>query len=131
MQAAISRFVDNFYLAGEDLDAAQLELIYGERVAYFGQRRKARAGIIADKLAYYKRWPQRFYARVPGSLSIERLPGPRRRVEVRFDYEFDLAGAGRRSAGRGSAILTLDLTSGGGRIVREEGRVLERARRRP
>ncbi len=128
LQTAIERFVDNFYLAGEDLSTDEMMAIYAPVVNYFGNRRKKRASIIRDQLSYYRRWPSRSFELVPGTLSVVRSTKVDAIVNVTFEYFYETRSRKRTSRGRGVTNLTLDFTVPGGQIIREGGKVLERFR---
>ncbi|KUO58330.1 MAG: hypothetical protein APF80_15100 [Alphaproteobacteria bacterium BRH_c36] len=128
LRSVIERFVENFYLAGEDLSEDQLKTIYAPVVNYFGSRRKSRSAIVRDQLRYYRRWPDRKFELIPQTLSVVRSDAADQVIDVVFDYLFDTRSGKRRARGRGVAMLTLDFSVAGGQIVRERGKVLERFR---
>ncbi len=119
-------FIGDFYLSGQNLEPEELEAIYAPTVLYFGSRPKSRRAIVADKLGYYRRWPDRRYNLVPDTVSIFRTDDNAQQIDITFDYDFDVRSARRVSRGRGSAVLTLDLGVPGGQIVREDGKVVRR-----
>ena len=122
----VASFVTEFYLSGEARTDADLERLYAERVDYFGSRRWSRSRVLADKRAYFAKWPSRRYELVRPSLAVVRRPGPEKVYDVAFEYTFDVRSAARTSRGRGRALLTMDLSQDGGRITRETGDVLAR-----
>jgi hypothetical protein len=124
---AVQKFVTDFYLSNENLSGEQIDAIYAPMVQYFGTPTSRRA-VVREKLAYYRRWPERRFTLAPDTLKITTAPTGPRVVDISFDYEFDVRSSERTSAGRGSARLTLDLSGGEGQIIREEGRVTARAR---
>ncbi|MBU1210458.1 MAG: hypothetical protein KJ587_04180 [Alphaproteobacteria bacterium] len=128
LRAAIERFVENFYLAGVDLSEEQLETIYAPVVDYFGSRRQSRAAIVRDQLRYYRRWPERRFELIPGTLNVVRSDETDEVIDVVFEYFFDTRSGKRRPRGRGVAMLTLDFSVVGGQIIRERGNVVERFR---
>ncbi|MBU2581353.1 MAG: hypothetical protein KJ622_06520 [Alphaproteobacteria bacterium] len=128
LRAAMVKFVENFYLAGEDQSDEQLTVLYAPVVDYFGSRRKSRVAIIRDQKSYYRKWPDRSFLLAPNTLRVERTSGGEPIVEVTFEYLFDNRSAKRRSRGRGVSYLTLDFSVAGGQIIREGGRVLQRYR---
>jgi len=44
--------------------------LYGEQVSYYGQT-KSRQAVLADKLRFIERWPERSYKLRPGSISVQ------------------------------------------------------------
>lgn len=126
LSASIERWIANYYLSGHDLSREEMKAIYAPTVDYFGKGEKSLSYIIRDQRGYYRRWPQRMFEMVPGTLQIARDPYNKSVVDVSFQYDFETRSARRTSRGRGLAELTLDFSLPGGRIVREGGRVLER-----
>lgn len=122
----IARFISEFYLSEEALNAEDVELLYAEQVVYFDSGLKSRAQILADQQRYYARWSTRRYALLRDTLRVERRQGADKVYDVTFDYRFELTSKDRTSRGRGRTMLTLDLGRDGGRITRETGAVLER-----
>lgn len=125
LRLVVGRFIDGFYLSGEDLTPEEIATLYAPRVDYFGDRGKRRDAIVRDKLAYFRRWPDRRYELIAESLEVYRNSDAEQ-VDIEFEYQFETRGRGRQSSGRGVAFLTLDFSQPGGQIVREEGRVLDR-----
>ncbi|MDX2289486.1 MAG: hypothetical protein NW217_11780 [Hyphomicrobiaceae bacterium] len=119
-------FIGEFYLSGQNLAPEELEALYAPEVLYFGRRPKSRQTVIADKLGYYRRWPERQFSLVPDTVSITRFGENDQQIDVMFDYDFEVRSQRRVSRGRGTAVLTLDLGVPGGQIVREDGKVLRR-----
>jgi hypothetical protein len=126
-RASVQKFVSDFYLAGEDLSAEQIEAIYAPRVVYYGTP-TSRASIIRDQQAYTRRWPQRRYTLIDDTLAITAKPNAPKTFDVSFDYDFEVRAADRTSMGRGFTRLTLDFSVPGGQIVAVEGRVTQRRR---
>lgn len=126
-RAAVQKFVSDFYLAGEDLSAEQIEAVYAPRVMYYGTP-TSRTSIIRDQQAYSRRWPQRRYSLIEDTLTITAKPNAPKTFDVSFDYDFDVRSQGRTSMGRGFARLTLDFSVPGGQIIAVEGRVTQRKR---
>jgi hypothetical protein len=125
-RAGVKRFVSELYLSDKDLTQEQVDLLYAPATLYFGSSAKSRAEVLLDQRNYYKRWPERRYKLIDDSLTITASENQPRIVDVRFEYDFDVRSASRKSAGRGYARLTLDLTKPGGQIVRETGGVSSR-----
>lgn len=119
------KFVETFYLSGENLSRDEITEIYAERVDYFKGKQITLEKLIKDKLSYFKRWPKRSYQLDPETLTVVRGANGRV-IEVLFEYDFDVSATRRRSQGRGIAMLTVDFSVPGGRIVRERGKVIKR-----
>lgn len=122
----VADFVQGYYLSGETKSDVELAQLYAASVDYFDKRRWSKAQVLADKRAYFAKWPQRKYALIRDTLKVARRPGAARVYDVAFEYTFDVGSPRRVSRGRGVAELTMDLSSDGGRITREGGRVLAR-----
>jgi hypothetical protein len=122
----VAGFLTDFYLFGEDKADAELESIYAPVVDYFGKPGFKRSRVLADKRAYFARWPRRAFRLHRDTLVVVKRTDADRSYDVRFEYDFEVSSASRTSRGRGIAELTLDLALDGGRIVREGGRVLAR-----
>jgi hypothetical protein len=125
-EARVAAFIERFYLSGEALSDDELNQLYAATVAYFGGGMWPRERVIADKRAYFKRWPRRQYRLLRETLRVAALAGRAKTYDVTFDYTFEVASADKVSRGRGRARLTLDLALEGGRITRETGDVIER-----
>ncbi len=128
LRGLMRRFVATHYLSGEDMTPEEIATLYAERVDYFGERRKTLRSIIADKQAYFRRWPQRDYLLVADTFQVNRGGDNNGRLEVRFEYDFAVRSPQRNSSGRGVTELTFDVATPGGKLVRESGRVLSRQR---
>jgi hypothetical protein len=122
----VSGFVYELFLSGKRLSDDEMRRLYADRVLYFDGRALSRRAVMADKRAFYARWPERSYRLLGDTLRIVPRRDQPRVYDVRFEYTFDVAGPGRRSRGRGVGFLTLDLATEDGRVTRETGRVLER-----
>ena len=103
LRTAIERFINDFYLAGENLSRDEMKIIYAPVVDYFGQRRKTRTAIMKNQRAYYRRWPERLFEMIPGTLAIERKDSANGIVDVTFEYFYETRSAKRVSRGQGGA----------------------------
>ncbi len=126
IRARFARFIREFYLAGYDLSAEEIAEIYAPRLFYFGKARFPVKRVVADKIAYYKRWPERRYALLEDTLRIRPARQRENAWDLAFEYTFELAGPRRTRRGRGIAYITVDLSGGRVRILREHGKVLKR-----
>lgn len=126
LEARLERFVENFYLSGENIEPDVIRTIYAPRVNYFGKRNTPVSRIVKDKLAYYNRWPSRQFTLMPGTLEVRRIGYEGQIYDLSFVYNFDVAAAGRKRGGRGYARVQIDMSDGKGRIIRESGKVIER-----
>ena len=100
---------------------ATVERFYAPRALYYGHP-FSRAQILADKLAYIRRWPQRSYREVPGSLTA-RCNADRSLCRVSVDMIWRRTGVRVSS---GEAHMTFDFvpTDGARKIARESARIL-------
>ncbi|MCH9809138.1 MAG: hypothetical protein K0U74_15540 [Alphaproteobacteria bacterium] len=121
-------FVKSFYLSGNDLSRDELREIYARKVDYFGGKQVGLNKLVRDKLSYFRRWPNRSYTLDDETLAIWKVDD-KQLVGVWFEYDFEVYGARRRSTGRGESLLIVDFSVPGGRIVREQGKVIRRGRR--
>lgn len=126
LEDKVATFVADFYLSGDRRSEEELAQLYATKVAYFGNQVWSRERVLADKRAYYAKWPKRDYKLIRETLRVEKDPNRPRVLDVTFEYDFDVASSGRVSRGRGRSMLTLDLGQDGGRITRETGSVLRR-----
>ncbi len=76
--------------------------LYSERVTYYNMV-KSRDEVVADKLGFLNRWPERSYQLRSGSLSVrcDRLPWSQCRIEGIVDWR--VKSQERRSESSGSA----------------------------
>jgi hypothetical protein len=120
----IEVFIKDYYLSEEALDEADLRRIYSPKVDYFGERKTNLVEVAREKARYYRDWPTRHYELVPGSIDIEWKSADV--ANVTFLYDFKVSAPDKMtSEGRGRGHLTLDLRGPTGRIVREDGEVIE------
>lgn len=126
VEPELARFVEEFYLSGEDVAPDVIRAIYADRVSYFGKSGVSLDRIVKDKLAYYRRWPKRRFALLPGTLDIRRLGYDGKIYDVSFVYDFRVERRQQAKSGRGYARLTIDLGDRHGKIVRESGKVIDR-----
>ncbi len=120
--AAVTRYIAETYLpAGTDGRPAQLS--YEPTVLYYGKP-TPRASIVADKQRYATRWPRRAYRLEPGTVRLSQ--GTAGRLEVTFDYVFEVADGKRTVGGVGRTRLDLRPSGTSFVIAREEGEVLRR-----
>jgi Pentapeptide repeats (8 copies) len=116
-------FIKDFYLSDTTLDESAIRTVYSDYVDYFGESKTSLEKVAREKADYYRHWPTRHYALVPGSIAIKwRTPEI---ADISFTYDFKVSAPQKKtSSGRGRAHLTLDLRGSTGRIVREDGEVL-------
>ncbi len=113
------------YLAIWSRDAsvtpAAVERFYAPRTLYYGHS-FTRAQVLADKLAYIKRWPRRSYREVPGSLKA-RCNVDRSLCRVSVDMAWQRASV---STASGKAHMVFDFvpSDGARKIARESARFL-------
>jgi hypothetical protein len=100
------------------------ERIYASEVNYFGQP-KAKAGVIAEKVAYMTRWPDRGYNVDPASVSATcDVMG---RCQVSGVVQWSASSVGRKTASAGTARFRLVFTTVGPvTLVSEWSEVLTR-----
>ena len=110
-----------------DINPASVERFYAPRAIYYGHA-FSRAQILADKRAYIRRWPQRSYREIPGSLSA-RCNADRSLCRVRVVMAWSRVGAGHAGSVTGRARLTFDFvpSDGARKIARESARGLRGA----
>ena len=119
-----ARAVADAYLqAGNDGDSAAIAGLYAARVRYYDRGPVPRDEVLADKAAYLRRWPERQYERA-SDVVVE--PGPGGGATIRFDYTFQVGGAGRTARGEGWAELTVRPDAEGFLIIGEDGGVTRR-----
>lgn len=117
-------FIKDFYLSGEELDETDLRRIYSETVEYFGKRGVSLEKVSREKAGYYRDWPERHYALVPGSIAIDWKSD--KIADITFLYDFRVASPKKGAhKGRGRARLRMDLGRTSGVIVREDGEVIQ------
>jgi hypothetical protein len=115
-------FVIDEYLGTGRPDHANRADLYAERVDYYGAVR-SRAAVMADKAAYYRKWPSRRYDVIESTLAPK--PGRRDGVEFTFQYTFEVSDGRRTASGTGTATLEVVLREDDSVvIVKEAGRVL-------
>ncbi|MGH6815025.1 MAG: hypothetical protein ACREC6_04915, partial [Hyphomicrobiaceae bacterium] len=125
--ARIERFIAESYIDPPNPTAQTLGRLYGPSVDYY-QKQQTREQVVADKLRYYQRWPQRRFEVVPGTLTSEAVTGTPKRYAVGFQYTFRATAGSKTSAGRGAVRLVLEARNGGFIILSESGSVLEKHR---
>ena len=98
-----------------------VERFYTPRALYYGHT-LSRAQIFADKLAYIRRWPQRSYRELPGSLTTH-CNGDRSLCRVSVNMAWQRSGLTTVS---GRAHMTFDFVPADGarKIARESARIL-------
>lgn len=123
----ITDFVQNAYLMAWFSERRYVRRHYADPVAnYWGKREVRLRDVIADKVAYVRRWPSRHYRLDRDSLSIRRQPDRAGTYDVIFEYAFDARSRSKRSCGIGETELTLKLLGDEIIIMAEGGRVLRR-----
>jgi hypothetical protein len=111
-QAAIEAATEFYRNTALPLSNARsyFERIYAPEVNYFGQP-KAKVGVIAEKVAYMTRWPDRGYNVDPASISATcDVTG---RCQVSGVVQWSARSVGRKAAYAGTARFTLVFTTTG------------------
>jgi hypothetical protein len=96
--------------------------LYAPNVVYYG-RTMTSAGVYADKRAFVRRWPNRRYSVVPGTVK-KTCNGPNTRCHVEVTLAYHARSAARGASAGGYTRVSLDMVRqpGGMKIVRESGR---------
>lgn len=96
---------------------------YGETVQYYGKQVPLR-DVVADKRAYFKRWPERAYRVEPGSITAT---CNRSLCEVSGLYSWAVRSLARNRQASGTASFSYTIeTTAGMRIIGENSEVLSR-----
>lgn len=98
--------------------------LFAPRVRYYGRGTLSREKVLADKAAYYQRWPQRRYEFINDSMQSK--PGPDDTISFSFRYNFEVSDGRETRRGVGIARLGIALIDDAFAIVSEDGRVIER-----
>ncbi len=115
MDSYFSIWADNSRITPE-----AVQELYASRVIYYGKAMTP-AQVYRDKLNYIRRWPDRRYRVVPGSVSKSCSPG-QERCRISAILSWDKADAsGRGSKGANTITLNLVREDGTLRIARETG----------
>lgn len=114
------------FFATWDRDAtvtpAAVDALYARRVVYYG-RSLTNGQVYADKLAFTRRWPDRRYAVVPGTVA-KSCDGGRTwcRVDATLAYRTRSDARGAIASGWTRVTLSLAREDGRLKVVREAGR---------
>ena len=118
--------IEKHYLSGAELTEDSVRRIYTGTVAYFGVQTALRE-VSRQKAAYYRRWPNRSYALVPGTLVITWVTPNRAAAAFVYDYRVTSRRAMSKS-GRGRVLLEIAFSGSGAHIAAEGGHVFARHR---
>lgn len=101
---------------------------YGESVFYFDQGVQTREEVLADKRAYFDRWPSRKFGPDLSTLQTRVIESPdgRKDVEVRLEVDFEVEGREQSASGRSVVVVVVAKREGGFMILSEGGRVISR-----
>ena len=125
LRQRLMTFVTEDYLGNAREGHENFGDLFADRVDYYGKPGTLRARVLADKAAFYRRWPMRRYEIIPGSLLPR--PGPDDSVELTFRYTYEVSNGARSARGIGETTLGLILGEDGRyRIVKETGGVVRR-----
>ena len=127
IEAAAAMFVVDRFLNGAN-ELRDVRRFYGESVFYFDQGVQSRDEVLADKRAYFERWPQRSLTPDLATLKTRPIPGSdgRMDVEVRLEVDFDVASGARSASGRSTVVLILAERGDAFIVLSEGGRVVSR-----
>jgi hypothetical protein len=109
----LTEYVQDIFLKDQESYAAQVD--------YYDQGIVNRNAVLQGKAAYARRWPQRAYDLVPGSLII--MSQSEARVTLSFSYKFKVANGTRIRSGLGATTLQLQTTGGQIEVVGVKERV--------
>lgn len=98
--------------------------LFAPQVRYYKRGIISREQLLADKAAYYKRWPQRRYTLIDGSIEVR--PGENDTIDFRFRYTFEVSDSRETRRGIGVARLGVGLIDDTFTIVSEDGEVERR-----
>jgi len=128
LQREIQSFL-SAWAKGPSVSEAAVARFYAPRVHYYGHW-ESRFGVLRDKRALARRWPNRRYRLLPGSESA-RCNRDQSRCTVTAVLDWRARSPQRDARANGAATLWLDLTRRGRvlKIVAEGGNVLARAAR--
>ncbi len=100
---------------------ARVESLYAPHVIYYGEALTT-AQVYANKRAFIRRWPDRRYVVVPGTVVKSCDAASRCRVDATLAYQAVNQVQGRVARGRTRVSLDLVRDAGQFKIVRETGR---------
>jgi hypothetical protein len=102
------QFVQVEYLGHGTVSQTASPEMYAPTVTYFSRGDITRDQVLAEKRAYYSRWPNRVFEMVEGSLKGQ--PAGDDEVELFFRYSFDVSNANDSRRGIATATLRVALT---------------------
>lgn len=118
-------FVDYFWKnLNQSASATDLASFYSQQVQYHGKT-VTRSDVVADKAAFFVRWPRREYTRLPGSLSIS-CNGEICSASGTIYWEVSSDVRNATSTGYASFLLTVDWSTGHPVILGESSQVRSR-----
>lgn len=121
LRRALFNFVVIEYLGHGRADHRDRPELFAPRVNYYKKGVITREALLADKAAYYKRWPKRRYELIKDS--VQAKPGRGDNIDITFRYAFEVANVKEARRGTGVARLSVQLTNGQFSIVSEDGEV--------
>ncbi len=124
LRRALFNFVVIEYLGHGRYDHRDRPELFAPRVRYYKKGVISREALMADKSAYYKRWPQRRYELIRDS--IQAAPGAGDTIDITFRYGFEVSNGRETRRGIGVARLGVQLIDGEFSIVSEDGEVERR-----
>jgi hypothetical protein len=113
-------FIQTWMSAGESDDIDTKMDLYADRVIYYSAGSVNQDYLRADKLKYFRRWPQRQYRRTSNLKTLRSTANLR---TLRFDYAYNVSNSDKTASGVAWTIMTLERMSGGLVISEERGAV--------
>lgn len=123
----IEDFIRENYLSDWSSSPRLIKRHYADPMDYYwGQKDVPLKKVLRDKVAYMRRWPQRYFSLVDDTLEVTRSKDDPYIFAVKFRYEFETRRKGDLRAGIGETGLLLELFDRRIMIRGEGGKVLER-----
>ncbi len=93
--------------------------LFAPQVRYYKKGLVTREAVLADKVAYYRRWPQRRYEVIEDSLGVS--VGNTHLINVSFRYTFEVSNG--KATRRGTGVTRLEVARADGKfsIASEDG----------
>lgn len=121
LRRALFNFVVIEYLGHGRTGHKDRPELFAPRVKYYKKGVISREALLADKEAYYKRWPQRSYQLITDS--VQASAGAGDSIDITFRYEFQVSRSAETRRGTGISRLSVQLINGAFAIVSEDGEV--------